>query len=123
MYWIALQASPDEDATAWAWRALQFTPRVAVVDEAILLEAGASERLFGGRKPLLRQLLKGDCPLRWQAWAAGPSSLIALSLLRLKKAGQGPPAEVPDELPLSTFTAAAPHLRTLERIGCTTLGQ
>jgi protein ImuB len=123
MYWIALQASPDEDATAWAWRALQFTPRVAVVDEAILLEAGASERLFGGRKRLLRQLLKDDCPLRWEAWAAASSALVALSLLRLKRSGQPAPACLPDDLPLSTFTAAAPHLGTLERIGCTTLGQ
>jgi hypothetical protein len=34
MYWIALLPSRNEDATAWGWRALQFTPRVAVVDEA-----------------------------------------------------------------------------------------
>ena len=61
MYWIALQPSPDEDRTAWGWRALQFTPRVASVEEAILLEAGASERLFGGRKRLLRRLLKEGC--------------------------------------------------------------
>jgi protein ImuB len=123
MYWIALQASPDEDATAWGWRALQFTPRVAFVDEAILLEAGASERLFGGRKRLLRRLLKEDCELRYAGWAAGATALVALSLLRLKRAGGEPPAEVPDGLPLTTLTAAAPHLATLERIGCTTFGQ
>jgi protein ImuB len=57
MYWIALQVSPDDDALAWGWRALQFTPRVAFVDEAILLEAGASERLVGGRRELLKRLL------------------------------------------------------------------
>ena len=123
MYWIALQASPDEDATAWGWRALQFTPRVAVVDEALLLEAGASERLFGGRKRLLRALLKDGCELRHDAWAAGETSLVALALLRLRRAGQEVPASLPDDLPLSAFTAALPHLHTLERIGCTTLGQ
>jgi protein ImuB len=123
MYWIALQPSRDEDATAWGWRALQFTPRVAVVDEAILLEAGASERLFGGRKRLLRSLLKESGELGLQAWAGGATSLVALSLLRLKRAGQETPAEVPQGLPLSTFTAATAHLHTLERIGCTTLGQ
>lgn len=123
MFWIALQASPDEDALAWAWRALQFTPRVAQVDEAILLEAGASERLFGGRRRLLRKLLKEDCELRFDAWAAGASSLEALALMRLRRKGLDAPEEVPDDLPLATFTAALPHLPTLDRIGCTTLGQ
>jgi protein ImuB len=122
MYWIALLPSPDEDATAWGWRALQFTPRVAAVDEAILLEAGASERLFGGRKSLLRTLVK-EGGLRYQAWSAGATSLAALSVLRLKTSGQDIPKELPDGLPLSTFTAARPHLATLERIGCNTLGQ
>lgn len=123
MYWIALQPSPDEDRTAWGWRALQFTPRVAGVDEAILLEAGASERLFGGRRSLLRALLKDDASLRWDAWAAGPTALVALSLLRLKRRGEPRPAQIPDDLPLTTFSAALPHTATLERIGCTTLGQ
>ena len=123
MYWIALQASRDEDATAWGWRALQFTPRVARVDEAILLEAGASERLFGGRKRLLRGLLKDAGDLQVRCWAAGATSLVALSLLRMKRAGQEAPEHVPDGLPLSTLSAAAPHLHTLDRIGCTTIGQ
>ena len=123
MYWIALQPSPDEDRTAWGWRALQFTPRVAFVDEAILLEAGASERLFGGRRRLLRLLLKEGCALRFDAWAAGSTALVALALLRLKRAGQEVPANGMDDLPLATLSAAAPHLATLERIGCTTFGQ
>jgi protein ImuB len=123
MYWIALLPSPDEDRTAWGWRALQFTPRVAFVDEAILLEAGASERLFGGRRRLLRRLLKEGCELRLEAWAAGPTALVALALLRLQRSGQQAPALLPDDLPLATLGAAAPHLATLERIGCTTFGQ
>lgn len=123
MYWIALQASRDDAATAWGWRALQFTPRVARVDEAILLEAGASERLFGGRKRLLRGLLKDGGELQLQGWAAGATALVALSLLRLKRAGQDAPEHVPDGLPLSTLSAATSHLHTLERIGCTRLGQ
>jgi protein ImuB len=101
---------------------LQFTPRVAFVDEALLLEVGASERLFGGRKRLLRRLLK-DSGLQAIPWAAGPTSLVALSLLRLQCRGGTLPAEVPEGLPLSTFTAAAQHLGTLERIGVTLLGQ
>lgn len=123
MYWIALQASRDEDATAWGWRGLQFTPRVAFVDEAVLLEAGASERLFGGRRKLLRALLQGQPGLEYAAWASGPTALVALALLRLKRRGEQPGEPLPDALPLDAFTAAGPHLATLERIGCTTLGQ
>lgn len=121
MYWIALQVSPDDDRVAWGWRALQFTPRVAFVDEAILLEAGASERLFGGRRELLKRLVsQGDAPLL--ARSSGPSALVALSLLRLRRQGLACPEHVPDDLPLATLTAARPHLHTLERIGCTTYG-
>jgi len=123
MYWIALQASPDELRPAWAWRSLQFTPRVAQVDEALLLEASASERLFGGRRALLRQLLKGNPDLAVPAWADGPTSLQALAMLRLKRARRAKPELLPDDLPLDTLTAVRPHLSTLERIGCTTFGQ
>jgi len=123
MYWIALLPSRNEDATAWGWRALQFTPRVAFVDEAILLEAGASERLFGGRKRLLRALLKEEADLECACWASGPTALVALALLRLKRRGESPPQALPDELPLEAFSAVRPHLHTLERIGCSTLGQ
>jgi protein ImuB len=121
MYWIALQVSPDDDAVAWGWRALQFTPRVAFVDEAILLEAGASERLFGGRRDLLKRLVSGtEMPV--QSRASASTALVALSLLRLRRQGQPCPEQVPDDLPLSTLTAARPHLHTLDRIGCTTFG-
>lgn len=122
MYWIALQPTPSADATAWGWHALQFTPRVAHVAEALLLEAGASERLFGGRKRLLKRLLDSG-ELACDAWAAGATSIAALSVLRLKKKGQACPPLLPDDLPLWTVDAAQPHLHTLERIGCNTLGQ
>ncbi len=122
MYWIALQASPDDDATAWGWRCLQFTPRVAFADEALLLEVGASERLFGGRKRLLRRLLKGS-GLQSIPWATGPTGLVALSLLRMQREGRMLPEAIPEGLPLTTFTAAREHAGTLERIGVSTLGQ
>ncbi|HEX2543404.1 MAG TPA: DNA polymerase Y family protein [Ramlibacter sp.] len=123
MYWIALQPSPEADATAWGWHALQFTPRVAFQAEALLLEAGASERLFGGRKRLMRRLLDAGGDLPCQAWGAATTSITALSLLRLKKKGEPVPDLLPDDLPLWTVDAASAHLATLERIGCTTLGQ
>ncbi|HSV79004.1 MAG TPA: DNA polymerase Y family protein [Ramlibacter sp.] len=122
MYWIALLPSPHEPRAAWGWRALQFTPRVAEVEEALLLEASASERLFGGRKRLLRRLLKTDAA-EPPAWAQGASALEALACLRLRQRGEELPAALPDDLPLWTLSAARPHLATLERIGCTTFGQ
>ena len=81
MYWIALLPLDEKERTAWGWRALQFTPRVAWVDEALLLEVSASQRLWGGAGRLLRLLLKHCEPLAPAAWAAGPSALIALALL------------------------------------------
>ena len=123
MFWIALLPSRDEDRQAWGWRGLQFTPRVAWADEALLLEVGASERLFGGRKRLLRRLLKEDHELPLAHWAVGPTSLVALALLRLKARGREAPASLPDGLPLDTLTAALPHVATLERIGCTRWGE
>lgn len=123
MYWIALQASQDELRTAWAWHALQFTPRVAQVDEALVLEAGASERLFGGRRKLLGLLLKGREDLVYRAWGEGETAQVALALLRLRRDGGSRPASVPDDLPLATLTAARAPLPTLERVGCTTWGQ
>lgn len=119
MDWIALSPSPDE-RQAWSWRALQVTPRVAWVDEALLLEVSASTRLFGGRKGLLRFLFE-ESPLQAVRWARGASALVALALLRLSLREQEKPRQV-DDIPLEVLTAAAEHLPTLERIGCTTWG-
>jgi protein ImuB len=57
MHWIAL-LPPEGEHTAWSWRALQFTPRVAQVDEALVLEVSASHRLWGGPDRLLRRLFR-----------------------------------------------------------------
>jgi protein ImuB len=133
MFWIALQPPHEDDFTAWGWHALRFTPRVARVDEAILLEASASERLWGGRKALLRDLL-GGCRALAQAtaqdgesprtgWAAGETSLAALALLRLKLQGQQRPTRIPQDLPLAALTAARDHVPTLARTGCNTWGE
>lgn len=129
------------------WWALQFTPRVARVDgEALLLEVSGSERLWGGREALLVQL-----QLRSPQWPADPpaeagepsrgpaqqecpaarcptpfaeaaTSLQALALLRLLRAGQPVPRHLPDGLPLHTLTALRPHLPSLARMGCRTWG-
>lgn len=129
MFWIALSPPPEADRQAWLWWSLRFTPRVAQVEEAILLEASGSLRLFGGRRALLQALLKGpfaddvvsgDDQL---PSAAGPTSLVALALLRCKLRGVDPPALRPDSLPLDLLTAAVPHAAVLERTGTCTWGQ
>jgi protein ImuB len=122
MYWIALLPSHEDERCAWGWRALQFTPRVAQVDEALLLELSASLRLWGGRKRLLRRLLQECEPLAGAQWARGPTSLTALGLLRLKLRGEAAPARLPQDLPLEVLSAALEHVATLERIGCRTWG-
>lgn len=120
MRWIAT-LPPEHQRTAWGWHALQFTPRVAQVQEALLLEVAASERLWGGRKRLLQLVLKPNQPLAQVEYAQAATSLIAVAQLRL--ACQGRAATHVDALPLATLSAAAPHLSILARIGCKTWGQ
>ncbi|NPC56758.1 DNA polymerase Y subunit UmuC family protein [Caenimonas soli] len=122
MYWIALLPSHEDERTAWGWRALQFTPRVAQVDEALLVEASASLRLWGGRKGLLRRLLQETQPLAPVQWAQARTALSALGLLRLQLRGESPPAHLPQDLPLHVLTEAREHVPTLERIGCRSWG-
>ena len=100
MLWIALRPCAPPDASpsaheppppspeqqALAWWALGFSPRVCVLEEAVLLEAGASLRLFGGQRALL-QRLRDELPLALSSsggtgLAVAPTALAALALLR-----------------------------------------
>jgi protein ImuB len=61
MFWIALhfpglEAGALEPLAAWA---CQFTPKVALEPQALLLELQGSLRYFGGRKPLVAALERG----------------------------------------------------------------
>lgn len=138
MHWIALRPSPDAAAattepalvdasTALAWWALRFTPLVARVGDALVLEVSASERLFGGRTALLQQLLESNEPLAQVEYAQGATSLIALAALQVHacRVGQAAPvrAVLPDALPVHTLAAAQAHLPTLARLGVRTWGQ
>jgi protein ImuB len=122
MYWIALLPSREDERIAWGWRALQFTPHVARLDEAWLLEASATLRLWGGRKGLLRRLFHDTQPLTPAQWAQAPTALAALGLLRLNLRGESAPPRVPQDLPLDVLSAAREHAATLERIGCRSWG-
>ncbi|MCA0311832.1 MAG: DNA polymerase Y family protein [Proteobacteria bacterium] len=114
--------APDE---ALGWWALQFTPRVAQVDEALLLEVSASLRLWGGLRALAQRIEAENPapPLIWQAPAA--IGLVALAQLRLRATGQAlpPPSALPEALPLEALSAARAHLPLLARLGCRSWGQ
>ncbi|MCZ2103349.1 MAG: DNA polymerase Y family protein [Comamonadaceae bacterium] len=134
MQWIALQWPPETPPTepaattvddALAWWALRFTPHVARLDEALLLEVSGSLRLWGGL-PALAARIKAENPappLVWQTQAA--IGIVALARLRLRASGENPPppALLPEALPLSTLSAAQPHLPLLSGLGCRTWGQ
>ncbi len=137
MHWIALLPLPyaeapevpgqDEALRLWSWRALQFTPRVALADGVVVLEISASERLFGGRRVLLRQLFEQNQPNPIVEWSQGATSLVAIGrLLERLQARQhgapGPAATPPAHLPLAALAAARPHQPTLQRLGCRTWG-
>lgn len=126
MFWIALWPRPDtpEDAAvalphdacaALGWWALQFTPRVAQLEQAVLLEVSASERLFGGRDVLRTHLLQAVQSVLPVQSAHASTALLALAYLQVGT-HNGYPA--PDLLPLATLAEARAHLPTLERIGC-----
>ncbi len=141
MFWLALQplhepaapadgtpggadaepAAPDgltDAAAALAWWALQFTPRVALLGQTVLLEVSTSERLFGGRRQLILRVRATECPVARLRMTQAGSALLALARLQVAAAA----GRDPDQLPLHALADAVPHLATLERIGCQTWG-
>jgi len=134
--WIALhtsittepgQAAFDDSAVqrAVASMALGFTPRVALVDEAVLLDVTGSLRLFGGLARLMQLLeqrlelfFKPNSLLAVVRRAQGATSLIALGRLRLQGSQTDVGKKRVADLPMHTLTAARPYLGVLERVGC-----
>ncbi|MEY4345699.1 MAG: hypothetical protein RL032_1531, partial [Pseudomonadota bacterium] len=131
MHWLALHTAPSASApaplnavaladphTALAWWMLRFTPLVARVHSALVLEVSSSERLFGGRDALLAQIFIQNTPLARMQYAQGATSLIALGRLWSKL-----PDCPSDSLPVHSLQAAQQHLPTLARLGVRTWGQ
>lgn len=121
MRWIALQPPHEptlaDGSTALAWWALRFTPYVARLEDALVLEVSTSERLFGGASTLLQRLLQPEPPLPApQAFAQGSTSLVALARLTC-------PNVEAAQLPVHTLAAARPHLNILQRMGIVNWGQ
>jgi len=103
--------------------ALQFSPRVALKDQTVLLEVEQSLRLFGGEDHV-HQLVEtgaGELGISQVAWA--PTSLAALACARLgmHDGFSAPLAKVLDPLPFECIDAVNAHGATLARLGCRTL--
>lgn len=131
MLWIALAPPPLPEAEAdRVWWALGFSPRVCRLDEAVLLEVQASERLFGGRRALLQRVRQQAGQQGVPALACAPTALGALALMRqalqggVPATGCGPRALRLrlDGLPIARLSAARPHAQTLMSLGCHHLG-
>ena len=138
MLWAALlpdkltcDASRRTEATSGlATWCLQFTPRVAVLEQlsqspAVVMELQASVRLFGGKRKLV-QRVRDECAelgVRQLSWA--PTSLAAVAIARtgMSNGFAKPIEQVLDGLPFDTLSAVAAHHATLIRLGCKTLGQ
>jgi len=90
MLWAALLLPPgpdgappsDEALRGVATWALQFTPRVATSEEAVLLELEASARLFGGKRALRDRILQEGADQGVSALAWATNSLAAHLLAR-----------------------------------------
>lgn len=131
-HWLALLNSSSSEAAGGAqaqqtlaWWSLQFTPRVALLEDAVLLELAASLRLFGGVRALHRRLRDEGGPLGLARLAWAPTPLAALALARAGQVdGLRPPlTPLLDGLPLHTLSAVQAHAPMLARLGCRTLGQ
>src|SRR4051812_20479057 len=128
MYWAALlldkpsdAASPHDDQLhglgVWA---LQWTPRVAVVDEAVVMEVEASLRLFGGKRRLRERVRTEGAELGVAIAAWAPTSLAALAFARagVEDGFARALQEGLDRLPMDVLSAVEPHRPTLARLGC-----
>ncbi|KGG89074.1 hypothetical protein [Comamonas thiooxydans] len=140
------ESSPVPESACW-W-ALEFSPRVALLEDALLMETSLVQRLWGGAEVLLARLDSafaqacqagppesggGDAalqPLRGQ----GSTAWQALARLRLRLQQGRPCGSVPvslsmsesslhaDALPLWTLSSLEQHSSVLLRLGCRSWG-
>lgn len=132
MLWSALRLpvpddkpSPnDADLRALAVWALQFTPRVAVLDESVVMEVEASLRLFKGWRALNERVRTEAAELGATnvAWARNSLAALACARAGIPHGLKRPLDALLDTLPMDTISAVRPHLPTLLRLGARTLG-
>lgn len=115
---------PTEALAGLATWALQFTPRVAILDECVVMEVEASVRLFGGKRALRDRVHQESLDLDVQALAWASTSLAAVAFARagLENGFRKPLDELLDALPMDCLRATEPHRTTLQHLGCKTLG-
>ena len=136
MRWIALRPPAEPASAPWAqgasggadtlqalgWHALGFTPRVTLLEDAVLLEVSASVRLFGGAKGLLQQLLlsylESNKAIAQVGYAQGATSLIAIGRLRSGLPEPESSRLAAGALPFESLSAARLHAGVLARMGC-----
>lgn len=131
MLWVALlirsepsTPPPDDLLRALSMYALQYSPRTAILEDAVVVEVEASVTLFGGRRALRDRILAEVPELGVGSLAWAPTSLAALAFARAGKENgvRGVLSSLLDVLPMDTLSAVRPHLTTLSQLGCTTLG-
>ncbi|OWQ46565.1 DNA polymerase [Roseateles noduli] len=104
--------------------ALQFTPRVAVSEDAVLMEVEASTRLFGGKRALRDRVVAqaDELGVVQVAWATTSLAAHALARNGIENGFKRPLEAMLDALPMECLTAVRPHATTLAQTGCRTLG-
>ena len=125
------QRAPQLEAEALhavAMALLQFTPQLAQAEEAtLLLDVGASLRLFGGIRALCRQVAASLRALGFTAMLSCAPTARGAWLLARCNAGRALTMEAlvrrMDRLPGSLLPPARPYLSWFEGIGCMTLGE
>ena len=110
MLWAALLLPLGPDATpppndtlhGIATWALQFSPRVAVSDEAVLIEVEASVRLFGGKRALRDRVVQegADQGVTSVAWASTSLAAHALARAGIENGFKRPLPDLLDTLPM-----------------------
>ncbi len=131
MLWAALLLPHGPDANppcsdalhGLATWALQFTPRVATVDEAVVMEVESSARLFGGKRRLRERMVLDveSLGVDFLAWAPNSLAALALGRARISNGIRRPLEELLDPLKIEVLSATRRHHVTLSQIGCHTL--
>ncbi|OWQ93966.1 hypothetical protein CDN99_04395 [Roseateles aquatilis] len=115
---------PEAQSGLAVW-CLQFTPRVALMEDAVVMEVAASLRLFRGLSALKARIGVEAPDLGVAAIGWAPTATAALTLARcgVLDLGQRLLQAVLDPLSLMALSAAVPHAEPLTRAGINTLGQ
>lgn len=104
--------------------ALQFTPRVALAPDAVLMDVQGSTRLFGGKRALRDRVVAESAELGvgQVAWCGTSLGALALARAGIENGFRKPLEAMLDDLPMGTLDAVTPHALTLAHIGCRKLG-